>query len=63
MSLLGIFVYIVVYNIYLKEGYAEFATDGQSVLFKPLRGSMRPNFTKKQLNRVPEDHLHLYNRV
>ena len=63
MSLLGIFVYIVVYNIYLKEGYAEFATDGQSVLFKPLRGSMRPNFTNKQLNRVPEDHLHLYNRV
>ena len=38
LSLLAIFVYIVVYNIYLKEGYAEFATDGKSVLFKPLRG-------------------------
>ena len=62
VSFLVIFRYIGVHNIILNEGYAEFANDGQSVVFTKLRGSLTTNFTPAQLNQIPEGHVYLYNR-
>ena len=59
---LAVFAYIGVYNIWISEGYRDFADDGQSVVFPELKGSLLTNFNRKQLDLVPENHFGLYNR-
>ena len=59
----AIFCYIVVQHIILEGGYATPLEGGQSYIFPKLRGFFLTNFTRDQLDDIPETHWDLINNT
>ena len=59
----AIFCYIVVQHIILEGGYAHPLEGGQSYIFPKLRGFFLTNFTRDQLDDIPETHWDLINNT